>query len=188
MQDPLLYRPIHRIPVAVVKHKVSEATGIPLSLMLLSNRHPTARRREYVTARMISMTLSMKYSHKSLAYVGREHGGYDHATVLHACKTIQNLLDTKDIEVTKDYSTSVKFIDEWNGKRSDIIRVPTLSQLYRKKKILLLQLNDVYDNIAKLEKITIGPDLVKAWIKNRVPLEIRDFQCKFYKRIKTKQL
>jgi len=95
MQDPLLYRSIHRIPIAIIKEKVSKATRVPLSLMLMNNREPLARKREYVTARQISMTLSMKYSDKSLAVVGREHGDRDHATVLHAVKTINNLLILK---------------------------------------------------------------------------------------------
>jgi hypothetical protein len=182
MQDPLLYNDIKNVPINVIQECVSKATRIPLEVMLAKTR-----KREIVGARQISMSLSKRFTKFSLAYIGKEHGGKDHATVLHAVKTIQNLLDTKNMDVTKEYADSVKNISDWNGKRTDIIRVPTLPQLYKKKRILLVELNEVYDNIAKLEKITISTDLVKKWIKNHVPLEIRAFYIKIYKN-QTKQL
>jgi len=153
MKDPLLYRPIHRIPVTIVKQKVSEATGIPLSLMLLSNKTATARKREYVTARMISMTLSMKYSHKSLAYVGREHNGRDHATVLHAVKTINNLLEVKDEEIVDLFTKSKQKLKEWDINNNSKYNIPM-----GKHKC----------------------DLIKQWIKNRVPLFVREHRLKTY--------
>lgn len=52
------------------------------------------RRREIVQARQICMYLSVKYTKNSLADIGYNFGGYDHATVLHAKKTINNLLET----------------------------------------------------------------------------------------------
>lgn len=53
------------------------------------------RKREIVTARQIAMYFSKQYTTASLAVIGREIGGKDHATVLHACKTIADLSDTE---------------------------------------------------------------------------------------------
>jgi hypothetical protein len=138
---------MHRIPVAIVKQKVSEATGIPLSLMLMGNKVPTARKREYVSARMISMTLSMKYSHKSLAYVGKEHGGRDHATTLHAVKTINNFLEIKDEEIVDLFNKSKKALKEWDINNNSKYNIPM-----GKHKC----------------------ELIKYWIKHRVPLFVRE--------------
>lgn len=53
------------------------------------------RKREVVTARQIAMYFSKQYTTASLATIGQEIGGKDHATVLHACKTVENLSDTE---------------------------------------------------------------------------------------------
>jgi chromosomal replication initiation ATPase DnaA len=63
--------------------------NIPVELM----DSPT-RKREIVQARQIAMFISKHRTKQSLAQIGLEIGDKDHATVLHACKTIQNLLDT----------------------------------------------------------------------------------------------
>ena len=57
------------------------------------NSHRT-RKREYVYARQIAMMLISKYTRFSLAKIGQEFGGRDHATVLHACRTVVNLSET----------------------------------------------------------------------------------------------
>ena len=40
------------------------------------------------------MFFSKKLTKSSLASIGAQCGGKDHATVLHACKTVNNLVDT----------------------------------------------------------------------------------------------
>ncbi len=40
------------------------------------------------------MYFSKLYTNSSLAVIGNKCGNKDHATVLHACKTIRNLVDT----------------------------------------------------------------------------------------------
>ena len=40
------------------------------------------------------MYFSKKMTKSSLANIGMHCGGKDHATVLHACKTVNNLIDT----------------------------------------------------------------------------------------------
>ncbi len=53
------------------------------------------RKREIVTARQIAMYFAKQYTTASLTTIGEQIGGKDHATVLHACKTIENLSDTE---------------------------------------------------------------------------------------------
>jgi len=52
------------------------------------------RKREIVQARQIAMYFSKSLTKYSLASIGAQIGSKDHATVLHACKTVTNLKDT----------------------------------------------------------------------------------------------
>lgn len=52
------------------------------------------RKREIVVARQIAMYFSKNLTKSSLALIGSLIGCKDHATVLHACKTVNNLCDT----------------------------------------------------------------------------------------------
>jgi chromosomal replication initiator protein len=52
------------------------------------------RKREIVQARQIAMYFAKNLTKSSLASIGSVIGGKDHATVLHACKTVNNLIDT----------------------------------------------------------------------------------------------
>ena len=54
----------------------------------------TSRKREIVQARQLSMYFAKKITKSSLAVIGMQCGNKDHATVLHACKTIENLRQT----------------------------------------------------------------------------------------------
>jgi chromosomal replication initiator protein len=47
-----------------------------------------------VQARQLAMYFSKLYTKHSLASIGSKLGKKDHATVLHACKTVRNLYDT----------------------------------------------------------------------------------------------
>ena len=54
-----------------------------------------SRKRQIVQARQISMYLCRNLiSNCSLATIGAETGGKDHATVLHACTTVSDLMST----------------------------------------------------------------------------------------------
>jgi chromosomal replication initiator protein len=53
-----------------------------------------SRKREIVMARQIAMYLSKNHTKYSSAQIGDQIGKKDHTTVLHACKTVQNLIDT----------------------------------------------------------------------------------------------
>ena len=52
------------------------------------------RKREVVQARQIAMYFSKNLTKSSLANIGMHCGGKDHATVLHACRTVNNLMET----------------------------------------------------------------------------------------------
>mgnify|MGYP000151101008 CR=1 FL=1 len=53
--------------------------------------HSKSRKRDVVQARQIAMYLAKNYTDFSTAKIGSLIGGKDHATVLHACKTITEL-------------------------------------------------------------------------------------------------
>lgn len=52
------------------------------------------RKREIVQARQISMYLAKSYTKSSLKTIGNFFGGRDHSTVIYACQTVQDLIDT----------------------------------------------------------------------------------------------
>jgi chromosomal replication initiation ATPase DnaA len=82
-------------------HFVEGSTGINIS--------EKTRRREVVEARQIAMYAIKYRTRLSLAQIGAICGGKDHATVLHACKTVQNLLDSKNKEYLRAYSSIFEF-------------------------------------------------------------------------------
>ncbi|MCR4738374.1 MAG: chromosomal replication initiator protein DnaA [Bacteroidales bacterium] len=53
------------------------------------------RKREIVQARQLSMYFAKKYTKLPLSLIGAYCGNKDHATVLHACRTINNLYETE---------------------------------------------------------------------------------------------
>ncbi|WP_087880490.1 chromosomal replication initiator protein DnaA [Parabacteroides sp. Marseille-P3160] len=66
----------------------------------------TSRKREIVQARQITMFLAKKYTNCSLARIGKIVGKKDHATVLHACKTVKD-----QIEINKKFRSSIEAIE-----------------------------------------------------------------------------
>ena len=59
----------------------------------LAEIHSKSRKREIVQARQVAMFLSKKYTDYSYSHIGNLVGKRDHATVLHACRAIQDSLD-----------------------------------------------------------------------------------------------
>ncbi len=68
------------------------------------------RKRHIVQARQLAMFFAKKYTKASLASIGSQIGRRDHATVLHACKTVDNLAETD-----KQFK---KYIDDLGKKLS----------------------------------------------------------------------
>ncbi|MFZ4455632.1 MAG: chromosomal replication initiator protein DnaA [Bacteroidales bacterium] len=66
-----------------------------------------SRKREFAQARQISMFLSKKLTDQSFTRIGQVIGKKDHATVLHACKTIKGL-----IEIDKNLRNQVDEIEK----------------------------------------------------------------------------
>lgn len=56
--------------------------------------HSPSRKRQIVQARQIAMYLSRNLTPSSLSTIGEQIGGRDHATVLHACTTVSDLMAT----------------------------------------------------------------------------------------------
>ncbi|GLB51195.1 chromosomal replication initiator protein DnaA [Neptunitalea chrysea] len=62
--------------------------------MDVSTLQSKTRKRHIVQARQLAMFFAKKYTKASLASIGSQIGKRDHATVLHACKTVDNLAET----------------------------------------------------------------------------------------------
>jgi len=68
------------------------------------------RKRHIVQARQLAMFFAKKYTKSSLQNIGTQIGDRDHATVLHACKTVDNLVETD-----KQFK---KYVEDINKKLS----------------------------------------------------------------------
>jgi chromosomal replication initiator protein len=77
------------ITIDEIKKIVCEYYELTLD-KLLSN----TRKREIILPRQIAMYLSKNHTKYSSAQIGDQIGGKDHTTVLHAWKTVKNLIDT----------------------------------------------------------------------------------------------
>jgi len=62
--------------------------------MEVSTLQSKTRKRHIVQARQLAMFFAKKFTKASLASIGSQIGKRDHATVLHACKTVNNLSAT----------------------------------------------------------------------------------------------
>lgn len=77
------------ITVEYIQKVVSDYFNISIEKI-----HSKTRKREIVQARQLAMYFSKNYTKSSLAAIGSKCGKKDHATVLHACKTVRNLSET----------------------------------------------------------------------------------------------
>jgi len=87
--DKLVKNSKKEISVDYIQKVVSDYFNITPDQM-----HSRTRKREIVQARQVAMYFSKSLTKSSLASIGSQIGGKDHATVLHACKTVNNLIDT----------------------------------------------------------------------------------------------
>ncbi|MBR6844493.1 MAG: chromosomal replication initiator protein DnaA [Bacteroidales bacterium] len=77
------------ITIDYIQRVVCDHLDLPLESIM-----QTSRKREIVQARQLSMYFAKKITKASLSVIGLQCGNKDHATVLHACKTIENLRQT----------------------------------------------------------------------------------------------
>jgi len=90
-----------QISVQMIQEVVCNYYNLDLSLI-----QTNSRKREIVQARQIAMYLSKKYTDCSFSHIGKIVGKKDHATVLHACKTVKD-----QIEINKSFRSSVEEIE-----------------------------------------------------------------------------
>jgi chromosomal replication initiator protein len=89
MLDKLVNTPRKEVSIDEIKKTVCEFFELTHE-KLLSN----TKKREIVQVRQIAMYLSKNYTKNSYTQIGEQIGKKDHTTVLHACKTVKNLMDT----------------------------------------------------------------------------------------------
>ena len=77
------------ITIELIQKLVSDYFHIPID-KIQSN----SRKREIVQARQLTMYFAKSHTKSSLSLIGTKCGNKDHATVMHACKTVKNLADT----------------------------------------------------------------------------------------------
>ncbi|MEZ5084517.1 MAG: chromosomal replication initiator protein DnaA [Bacteroidales bacterium] len=89
MIDKFVKNTSREISIDYIQKVVSDYFGLPLEAI-----HSKTRKREIVQARQLAMYFSKKLTKASLATIGLHCGNKDHATVLHACRTVNNLIET----------------------------------------------------------------------------------------------
>ena len=87
--DKIVTEPKNEITVPKIQEAVCSYFSIDPEVFLSKTR-----KREIVQARQIAMYLSRSMTKTSLSSIGAQIGGKDHATVLHACNTVSDLMDT----------------------------------------------------------------------------------------------
>ena len=89
MIDKFVKNTSREISIDYIQKVVCDYFNIPIEMI-----HSKTRKREIVQARQLSMYFSKKHTKASLASIGLHCGNKDHATVLHACRTVNNLVET----------------------------------------------------------------------------------------------
>ncbi len=89
MIDKFVKNTSHEISIDYIQKVVCDYFNLPIDLI-----KSKTRKREVVQARQIAMFFAKSFTKSSLSVIGMHCGGKDHATVLHACRTVNNLMDT----------------------------------------------------------------------------------------------
>jgi chromosomal replication initiator protein len=86
-----VYVQVHRkeISIELIKQVVCDTLGVAPE-----NFASQRRTREIAQARQIAMFLSKRHTKAPLTAIGAAIGGKNHATVLHSCKQVANLMET----------------------------------------------------------------------------------------------
>ncbi|MBF0784774.1 chromosomal replication initiator protein DnaA [Muribacter muris] len=87
----------HLITIENIQRVVAEYYNIKMT-----DLKSKTRTRSVARPRQMAMALAKELTQHSLPEIGREFGGRDHTTVMHACKTISELRDT-DSSIQEDY-------------------------------------------------------------------------------------
>lgn len=89
MIDKFVKSTSREISIDYIQKVVCDYFNLPVEII-----NSKTRKREIVQARQLAMYFSKKHTKSSLATIGLHCGNKDHATVLHACRTINNLVET----------------------------------------------------------------------------------------------
>lgn len=89
MIDKFVKNTAREVSIDYIQKVVCDYFDLPIELL-----KSKTRKREVVQARQIAMYFAKKMTKSSLANIGMHCGGKDHATVLHACRTVNNLMET----------------------------------------------------------------------------------------------
>jgi len=89
MLDKFVKNTVREVSIDYIQKVVCDYFNIPIETM-----KSKTRKREIVQCRQLAMFFSKQMTKNSLAMIGKYCGNKDHATVLHACKTVNNLADT----------------------------------------------------------------------------------------------
>jgi len=100
--DKLVKNTKRELSIDYIQKVVCDHFSLPIDVL-----QAKTRKREIVQARQIAMYFSKTLTKASLASIGSQIGNKDHATVLHACKTVNNLIDTD-----RGFKTQIDEIDK----------------------------------------------------------------------------
>ena len=89
MLDKFVKNTVREVSIDFIQKVICDYFDIPIETM-----KSKTRKREIVQCRQLAMYFSKQMTKSSLAMIGKHCGNKDHATVLHACKTVNNLADT----------------------------------------------------------------------------------------------
>ncbi len=89
MIDKFVKNTTREVSIDYIQKVVCDYFDLPIEIL-----KSKTRKREIVQARQISMYFAKNLTKSSLANIGANCGGKDHATVLHAFKTVNNLIET----------------------------------------------------------------------------------------------
>ncbi|PLX12105.1 MAG: chromosomal replication initiator protein DnaA [Marinilabiliales bacterium] len=89
MIDKFVKNTTREISIDYIQKVVCDYFDMPIEAI-----NSKTRKREIVQARQLAMFFSKKHTKNSLATIGLHCGNKDHATVLHACRTVNNLVET----------------------------------------------------------------------------------------------
>ncbi len=128
-----------------IKNKVSNYFKFPDGLI-----DKKTREREIVVKRQIAHYLSKKLTKDSLATIGKIIGSVHHATVLHSCKVINNLIDTD-----KNYRAIIKDVELvlHNSRIYGTRKYKKIKALISVLKIAIFNCNDFEKCVLKINRI-----------------------------------
>ena len=89
MIDKFVKNTTHEVSIDYIQKIVCDYFDLPIEML-----KSKTRKRQVVQARQIAMYFAKSMTKSSLSNIGAHCGGKDHATVLHACRTVNNLIET----------------------------------------------------------------------------------------------